>query len=387
FNTALPLSSMNSPHSPQKPCPYKSGLTPKLSSLRPHCLAKDRLCLWIPASPSLCSASLPQPPPILETMLDRILHVIGASWTDSIKELYSTGLLIFHVYSNLNQVMEPKCCPISPTLLLTFLSSCTGAYSSSAIANYASTLHARHILHGHPWSIQPDELNTILNDEPKGWSLDDSQGIPSSWEILSTSSRFLNLPGLPAFGIMANGEYLPLEISKFNSLKHITRANLLHLQDPEGLPVMKFCIPFTKCSTTGEDTQCAPLPGCITDPQATLKNHFRVNPAPQDAHLFSWKHPKSGLCPLSKTKVTSRLTAVSKACSLSNLKGHNLWIGGTLHYLLKGVPLDVVKVMGFWARNSFMLYLHDHTLILVLFLQATDKALGSFNHFTMPPVR
>ncbi|KIK79256.1 hypothetical protein PAXRUDRAFT_770172 [Paxillus rubicundulus Ve08.2h10] len=77
---------------------------------------------------------------------------------------------------------------------------------------------------------------------------------------------------------------------------------------------MKFYIPFTKCSAAGEDMQCAPLPGCITDPQATLKNHFCVNPTPQDAHLFSWKHLKSSLCPLSKTKVTSRLTAVSKAC-------------------------------------------------------------------------
>ncbi|KIK97697.1 hypothetical protein PAXRUDRAFT_135743, partial [Paxillus rubicundulus Ve08.2h10] len=49
--------------------------------------------------------------------------------------------------------------------------------------------------------------------------------------------------------------------------------------------------------------ECAPLPGCIMDPQAALENHFHVNLAPQDTHLFIWKHPKGSLCPLSKTEV------------------------------------------------------------------------------------
>ncbi|KIK92064.1 hypothetical protein PAXRUDRAFT_794795 [Paxillus rubicundulus Ve08.2h10] len=318
-------------------------------------------------------------PPILETTLDRILHVIGASWTDSTKELYGTGLLIFHVYSDLNQIPEPK-------------------YSSSAITNYASALCAWHILHGHPLSIQRDELKTILNGAtrltPK--TSKRSQRPPLTIEAVKVIRAHLNLDDprdaaifaciiIVLYCVARLGEFTVPAISKFNPSEHITRAGLLHLWDPEGLLVMKFRIPFTKCSATGEDTQCTPLPGCITDPQAALENHFRVNPAPQDAHLFSWKHPKSGLCPLSKTEVTSRLTAVSKACSLSNLKGHSLRIGGTLHYLLKGVPFDVVKVMGRWARNSFTLYLCNHTLILALFLQADNDALASFNHFTMPP--
>ncbi|KIK72181.1 hypothetical protein PAXRUDRAFT_181193, partial [Paxillus rubicundulus Ve08.2h10] len=61
-------------------------------------------------------------------------------------------------------------------------------------------------------------------------------------------------------------------------------------------------------------------------------------------------------------------------------------IGGTLHYLLKGVPFNVVKVMGNWARDSFTLYLCNHALILAPFLQVNDQVLTSFNRFTMPPI-
>ncbi|KIJ67286.1 hypothetical protein HYDPIDRAFT_84972, partial [Hydnomerulius pinastri MD-312] len=150
--------------------------------------------------------------------------------------------------------------------------------------------------------------------------------------------------------------------------------------------VMKFYIPTTKCALeTGEDTQCAPQLGGITDPKAALENHFHVNLAPPDAHLFAWKHP-NGLQALSKTEVTNQLVTIAKTLNLTNFKGHSLRIGGTLHYLLKGIPFDMVKVMGHWAGDSFTIYLRKHALILAPFLQSRPKALASFNHIAMPPV-
>jgi hypothetical protein len=50
----------------------------------------------------------------------------------------------------------------------------------------------------------------------------------------------------------------------------------------------------------------------ITDPEAALQNHLRLNPAPSDAHLFAWKHPRSGLRLLSKTQVTNKLAIIAK---------------------------------------------------------------------------
>ena len=184
------------------------------------------------------------------------------------------------------------------------------------------------------------------------------------------------------------GEFtVPNIREKFDPTKYVTRRDVQMLKDKDGLPVIKFRIPVTKCEATGEDMQCAPQAGCVTDPEAALRNHLRLNPAPPDAHLFAWKHPKSGLRPLSKTQVTNKLAEIAKRNDLADLKGHSLRIGGTLFYLLKGVPFDVVKVIGRWAGDAFTLYLRDHALILAPFLQSEPRIFNDFMHIAMPPVR
>ncbi|KIK72725.1 hypothetical protein PAXRUDRAFT_180040 [Paxillus rubicundulus Ve08.2h10] len=79
---------------------------------------------------------------------------------------------------------------------------------------------------------------------------------------------------------------------------------------------------------------------------------------------FFWKHP------LSKKEVTKRIDSIAKAhLDLPDLKGHSLCIGGTLHYLLNGIPFNVVKSIGRWSSESFTLYLKCHALVLAPFLQ------------------
>jgi len=184
------------------------------------------------------------------------------------------------------------------------------------------------------------------------------------------------------------GEFtVPNVREKFNPKKYIARQNATAIKDQHGLPVLKFHLPFTKCEANGEDVQCAPQTGCITDPEAALANHFHLNPAPPDAHLFAWKHPREGLHPLSKTQVTTKLTQIAKRNNLANLKGHSLRIRGTLFYLLKGVPFNVVKVIGRWAGKSFTIYLRLHALILAPYLQADQQVFDNFMRIAMPPVQ
>ena len=162
FNSPLPSPS---PHpelaGASKPCPYQPNLRPLPSPNCPHCLARDRLRLWRPANPSMCPADGVSSAIMLESMLDQILEVIGALWADSTKELYGTGLLIFHLFCNFNRISELECCPMSRNLL-TFLSSCTGAYSGLALTNYSAGLRAWHLLHGHLWTIDLVELKHML---------------------------------------------------------------------------------------------------------------------------------------------------------------------------------------------------------------------------------
>ena len=161
FNTLL--TTTNNPSTILKPWPYQSHLRPLPLIYRPHHLAKDRLRHWVPANPIKHPASSAIPTAVSEQALNRILEVIRASWADSTKELYRNGLLIYHIYCNLNgPIPEHKHCPILGMLLLSFLSSCTGGVAGSTLANYAASIKAWHILHGQPGNIYQDKLRLML---------------------------------------------------------------------------------------------------------------------------------------------------------------------------------------------------------------------------------
>ncbi|KIK81939.1 hypothetical protein PAXRUDRAFT_154879, partial [Paxillus rubicundulus Ve08.2h10] len=181
------------------------------------------------------------------------------------------------------------------------------------------------------------------------------------------------------------GEFTVPAITKFDPTKHITCAHISHLWDPNRTPIIKFQLPSTKCTPQGEDMQCTPLDN-PSDPLRALNNHFALNPTPPNAHLFAWKHPESGLQPLLRTEVTKRITTIASAHSMPNLKGHSLQIGGTLHYLLKGTPFDIIKLIGRWAGDSFTLYLRQHAVILTLYLTDHPDTLDQVTQYIMLPL-
>jgi hypothetical protein len=95
------------------------------------------------------SASTSTPSATSDDALNHILEVIKASWVDSTKVLYGNALLVYHIYCDLNgPIPDHERCPISGTLLLAFLSSCTGGASGSTLSNYAAGIKAWHLLHG-----------------------------------------------------------------------------------------------------------------------------------------------------------------------------------------------------------------------------------------------
>lgn len=397
-----PLPSTTPPELGTTPRPYRAGLTPLPSHLRPHCLAKDRLRLWLPSDNTPRVISVPDTPssaPITDKQLNRILEVMGASWADRTKESYGSGLLVYHVYCDIHNIPEHQRCPISITLLLSFLSGCAGTYSGSAISNYAAGLRAWHLLHGHPWKISSDELKSILEGASRLAPPSSKRPKRDPFEV-HTLLRFLTYLDISehrdaaiyacivtAFYCVARlGEFTVPAITKFDPTKHITRANVSHLRDPNGIHIIKFRLPSTKCAPEGEDTHCTPL-NCLSDPLRALNNHLALNPAPPNAHLFTWKHPESGLRPLSRTEVTKRIANIAATHNMPNLKGHSLRIGGTLHYLLRGTPFDVVKSMGRWAGDSFTLYLRQHAVILAPYLTDRPDILDRVTRYTMPPVR
>jgi hypothetical protein len=144
---------------------YHPSLTPMLSPLRPHCLAKDWLCLWLPSSSSSQgrdSGNRQDTPSISKEQLHRILDVIDASWTEKTKETYGTGLLVFHVYCDIHCIPESSRCPTTQPLLSVFLASCTRVYSGSTLSNFTASICAWHVLHIFTWAINQSELCALL---------------------------------------------------------------------------------------------------------------------------------------------------------------------------------------------------------------------------------
>jgi hypothetical protein len=146
------------------PRPYMHLLTPRPSSLHPHCLARDHLQFWQPASTTSqeMSDSEGSPIPVPESHLDRILDIITAAWTEKTKETYSSGLLTYHVYCDIHNIPDAQRAPISQSLLAAFIASCAGIYSGSAISNYTTGLRAWHLLHGVLWAVNVNETRSIL---------------------------------------------------------------------------------------------------------------------------------------------------------------------------------------------------------------------------------
>jgi len=399
LNAPLPINHKPPQSTPQS---YRLDLTPRLSILRPHCLARDCLRLWVPAGGStrqtVVLADQTSSHEISDSQLERILDVIGSSWAQSTKETYGAGLLVFHVFCDTNNVTEDECCSVTRSLLLNFLCSCAGSYSGSSLANYTAGLGAWHLLHGRSWLIPPNKLKAVLDgamaSAPESSKQPKRQ--PFTLVYLTAIKEQLNLDSpLDAavfacltttfYAVARLGEFTVSSIKDFDKNKHITRAGISKTTDHNGLPVTKFQLPRTKCvPVKGEEAYWAAQEGS-SDPSMALENHLCINVADWNAHLFTWKHAKR-LHPLSKKQLIKRLSIAARAANLPELKGHGLRIGGTLEYLLRGVPFDVVKAMGRWSSEAFTIYLWDHATILAPYIQASP-VLEPFTRYTIPPIR
>jgi hypothetical protein len=186
------------------------------------------------------------------------------------------------------------------------------------------------------------------------------------------------------YSVSRTGEFTVPALNAFDPALHVKPSDISTKTDRNDLEVTVFHLPRTKCSTVGEDVFWSRQDG-ITDPKASLENHLRVNQPRADGPLFAYTHPK-GVRPLTKRVFLERISAVAVSIGVDNLKGHGIRIGATLEYLLRGVPFDVVKSLGRWASDAFVLYLRKHAVIMAPYIQ-NRAILESFTRYTMPHAR
>lgn len=187
------------------------------------------------------------------------------------------------------------------------------------------------------------------------------------------------------YSLSRTGELTVPSQTAFTPAAHVKPADIRLDSDRNGLVVKVVHLPKTKSAPAdGEDIYFATQAG-PSDPWTALHQHLQLNTPPHHAHLFAYRS-NSGLKPLTRSAFLKRLNEAATALSLGHMKGHSIRIGGTLEFLLRGVPFEVVKSLGRWSSNAFVLYLRKHAVILAPYIQS-HPVLTPFTHYTMPPVR
>jgi integrase len=179
------------------------------------------------------------------------------------------------------------------------------------------------------------------------------------------------------------GELTVPRLNAFSHLLHVTPANLRTETNQNGTDTTVLHIPKTKAAPIeGEDIYWTYQDG-PTDPCAAIANHLRINTPSNSDHLFAYRH-KDRLRPLTKNAFIKRIAIAAKAAGLEPLQGHGIRIGATLHYLLRGVPMEAMKVMGRWGSEAFLRYLRKHAQILTPYIQANPEVHHTFSRFILP---
>lgn len=392
--SCFPLHLAALPHTvkPSKPMPYQADLTPIPSALRPHCLAKERLRFWRPRT------TQPLGPPGSETDLARILDVMSHAWEEGTRESYGSGLLVFHVFCDKKGVPEHDRAPVSQLLLSTFISHLAGSYSGKTLKNYFYGICAWHILHRTPWHLNEPEMDVMLTaaaklTPPKSKRKKRRPYTVAYIEKLKTKLDLTVPLDAAVFACLTTcfyaaarvGEFTVGRIDGFDCNMHPARSDIKADQDRNGLQVTVLRIPRTKTSHEGEEVSWSRQHG-PTDPYNALELHLTLNDPPADGHIFAYKWKHGTYRPLTKTTFIKRLSTAARAAGEDPLQGHGIRIGSTLEYLLRGVPFDVMKVIGRWASDAFILYLRKHAQILAPYLQAVPNVHQSFIRLTMPTI-
>lgn len=273
-----------------------------------------------------------------------------------------------------------------------FAASLIGVVSVSTISNYIAGLCVWHIIHRLPWIPNRPQLDALLKAAAK----DAPSSSKCAPRLPYTVDHILRL--LPYFdctcplntSVLAClttafyscarlGELTVRAASDFDPKRHCCPLHLWPDRGPNSKHVTSILLSRTKTSLNGETISFA-TQSDATDPVFLLHNHLQVNAPALNNCLFAYCKDGS-LVPLSRHVFLEHICVAAHAAELPDLNGHGFRIGGTLLYLLHGIPFLVVKTIGCWKSDAFHIYLRRHAQILAPYLQALPALHDHFLQF------
>ncbi|KAE9399000.1 hypothetical protein BT96DRAFT_994280 [Gymnopus androsaceus JB14] len=160
------------------------------------------------------------------------------------------------------------------------------------------------------------------------------------------------------YGQLRGGEILPQSSNPadFNPSKLPTVKDL---KAPNQNGDRKLRLPKTKTKQLrGKEVVYSPQPGCTSSTRAWWK-HIQVNRLGPDDPLIVYRDEIDKLRVLSKAVFLKQYNTVWSRHNIPRMTGYCFRIGGTTHYLVQGIPPDVVKMLGCWNLDTFLKYWRD----------------------------
>lgn len=379
---------------PQPLVEYPAGLSLAASPLRPRCPARDRLRLWRPVAPRSTFNNNGDAVSVTTADIQRIHDVIVHAWAETTLVTYASGLLVWHCFCDFKAIPEIQRAPASNLLIQSFLSTLAGAYAGGTIANYLYGVRAWHLIHGVKWEVNETEMDLLLKAAertapPSSTRKKRRPYTPAYIEALRTHLDLNNPLDAACFACLTTtfysaarlGEFTVRTLKSFDVTKHVQRHHVSTDRDRNGNTVTSFALPWTKTAPQGETVAWARQDG-LTDPEAAYAHHVQINDPPINGPLFAYRHGSSHK-PLTKSKFLSRLKQAAEKAALDPLQGHGIRIGATLEYLLRGVPIAAMKLIGRWASDAFEVYLRKHAQVLAPYLQAHPDIHATVTNLSM----
>jgi hypothetical protein len=354
--------------------------------------------------------------------LGRGVTVRAASLELNTRTTYGSALLVLLVWAKLRGLEPASLLPCSTDVVVAWVLAMAGSYSEGTIGTYVSAYKAWHSIQGLPWL--PDEA--ILRrsiDGCKAFAPPSSKREkrePYTIAMLHTIRSHLDLDDpldaacwacccIAFFSLARLGE-LTIKRGSFAPDIHATRAHLGHRQNSSGQGVSTLHIPKTKAAPIkGEDLVWHLQQDTASCPETAMQNHLRVNAGAADNdHIFAYRTPPpkatkkrrtvAGAVTVEALPLFTALTfdtfntRIKKAAAAAKLKlpsAHAFRIGGTTEYLLRGMSVEVVRLLGRWASDAFKRYIRKHAEIMAPYLEEHDEVVTILTRCSveLPPVR
>ncbi|KAF5374416.1 hypothetical protein D9757_011845 [Collybiopsis confluens] len=324
--------------------------------------------------------------------------LMQTGYAESTRETYASGLLAFHVFCDTQNIPEDQRAPCGRDLLYAWMATMAGSYAGTSIKNYVHGVRAWHIIHGIEWELDQATFDTMIHGAERLRPAQSRLKKRQPYTVDYITQILMDLDRTNPFDVACGaclttafycvarlGELTVPTLKDFSPNKHVTTQSIREDTDRNGLRTTVIHVPCTKASQTqGEDIYFSKQLG-TTDPDEWLKLQLTTNKPATTEHLFTYSQRGSTRKPLTKHAFIQRIHKAAKNKGLPALQGHGIRIGATLEYLLRGVPFDVVRAMGRWQSDAFLLYLRKHAVIMAPYMQ--PELHHNTIRYTMPPVR